>query len=322
MPFVPVKCPSCGGDIQLDNSKESGFCVYCGTKVVYKDAVQKMELSGVVSVKGVADVEKLLQNAEIFVKLNEYKKASAILLRVTDDYPEDYRGWWQLAKFAMSCPFKGEIGFLDEQSNFLWSDLLIFHLVFHSKYNFNWYSYGGIDVLVPWNSLYNPVTLIRIAVNLAPTETASEMKRQVKEWLQTFMAFYSLALEYLQEDVRKAPEDPRYLFWKMKQEVFKEVEKREKEYAKNLWTTNWKKRFYSESDALRYVRDNNIIKVDTSKTGLSENASYNYAYHFAWLYDDIWSCNAEACLRKHGFTEISLKQGATELQEQIKEFDL
>lgn len=98
MSFVPVKCTSCGGDIQLDDNKESGFCVHCGTKVVFKEAVQKMELSGSVSVKGIADLEKLLQNAETFHALGDSSKEKKILNKVTNEYPEDYRAWWALWK--------------------------------------------------------------------------------------------------------------------------------------------------------------------------------------------------------------------------------
>ena len=34
MGMVEVKCPNCGANIELDNSREFGFCQYCGTKVV------------------------------------------------------------------------------------------------------------------------------------------------------------------------------------------------------------------------------------------------------------------------------------------------
>lgn len=44
MAMVSVKCTSCGGEIQLDDKKESGFCLHCGTKVVFMEAVQKVEL--------------------------------------------------------------------------------------------------------------------------------------------------------------------------------------------------------------------------------------------------------------------------------------
>jgi len=47
MAFVPVKCPSCGADISLDDSNEFGFCQFCGTKIL-NSAVQrlKVEYSG------------------------------------------------------------------------------------------------------------------------------------------------------------------------------------------------------------------------------------------------------------------------------------
>ena len=34
MGMVALKCPACGADIQLDDSREFGFCNYCGTKVI------------------------------------------------------------------------------------------------------------------------------------------------------------------------------------------------------------------------------------------------------------------------------------------------
>jgi DNA-directed RNA polymerase subunit RPC12/RpoP len=33
MALISLKCTNCGGDIELDNSREFGFCMYCGTKV-------------------------------------------------------------------------------------------------------------------------------------------------------------------------------------------------------------------------------------------------------------------------------------------------
>ena len=105
MPLVPVKCTSCGGGIQLDDSKDSGFCIYCGSKVVFRDAVQKMELSGSVSVKGIADLEKLLQNGETYRKLGDIKKSYEILKEATEKYPEDYRTWWSLAQIGINAPY-------------------------------------------------------------------------------------------------------------------------------------------------------------------------------------------------------------------------
>lgn len=99
MPYVPVKCTSCGGKIQLDDQKEFGYCVHCGTKVIYQDAVQKMkvEMSGTVSIEGIANLEKLLQNAETYHRLGNDKESQSILIGITKNYPEDYRAWWKLA---------------------------------------------------------------------------------------------------------------------------------------------------------------------------------------------------------------------------------
>ena len=38
MPLIALKCPECGGDIQLDDAREFGFCMYCGCKVLLERA--------------------------------------------------------------------------------------------------------------------------------------------------------------------------------------------------------------------------------------------------------------------------------------------
>ncbi|MBR4727531.1 MAG: zinc ribbon domain-containing protein [Clostridia bacterium] len=39
MGFVALKCPACGADISLDDSKEFGFCSFCGTKVMQEKII-------------------------------------------------------------------------------------------------------------------------------------------------------------------------------------------------------------------------------------------------------------------------------------------
>lgn len=34
MGIIAVRCPQCGADVQLDESREFGFCTYCGTKIM------------------------------------------------------------------------------------------------------------------------------------------------------------------------------------------------------------------------------------------------------------------------------------------------
>lgn len=44
MSFVSAKCPNCGASIQMDSQQESGFCLYCGSKIQFKEAVAKVRI--------------------------------------------------------------------------------------------------------------------------------------------------------------------------------------------------------------------------------------------------------------------------------------
>lgn len=61
MGMVPLKCPGCGANIELDDSREFGFCNFCGTKVMQDKIV--VEHQGSVKVDNSEYVEKFLQNA-------------------------------------------------------------------------------------------------------------------------------------------------------------------------------------------------------------------------------------------------------------------
>ena len=50
-----------------------------------------------VTAKGEAEKERLLHNAETNENFKEYDKASEIYWQVTEDYPDDYRGWYGMA---------------------------------------------------------------------------------------------------------------------------------------------------------------------------------------------------------------------------------
>ena len=44
MTLIALRCPNCSGDIALDDSREFGFCLYCGTKIMVQKVV-KVETS-------------------------------------------------------------------------------------------------------------------------------------------------------------------------------------------------------------------------------------------------------------------------------------
>jgi DNA-directed RNA polymerase subunit RPC12/RpoP len=40
MALIALRCPQCGGEIQLESVREIGFCMYCGSKVVLQEALK------------------------------------------------------------------------------------------------------------------------------------------------------------------------------------------------------------------------------------------------------------------------------------------
>jgi hypothetical protein len=41
MALISLKCPQCGASIQLDNTREIGYCLYCGNKVVLQEGLKR-----------------------------------------------------------------------------------------------------------------------------------------------------------------------------------------------------------------------------------------------------------------------------------------
>lgn len=114
MPLVPAKCPSCGGDMQIDNSRKEAFCPYCGSKFLVESAVNYYNTKNEYHIEHaefkVEDpngLEAKLKNAETYlVKLKDYSSAEKLYLDITNEFASDWRGWWGLAR-AWSRDFTG-----------------------------------------------------------------------------------------------------------------------------------------------------------------------------------------------------------------------
>lgn len=99
-----LKCDFCGGNLVMDKSREFATCEFCGTKYTKETVQEKIqEIRGQVSIVGAvetvtgnAEKERLIKNAETYLKINEYNKAIQSYSQVTKQFPEDFRGWWGL----------------------------------------------------------------------------------------------------------------------------------------------------------------------------------------------------------------------------------
>lgn len=76
MKVIELKCPSCDADIELDDSREIGFCCYCGMKILIKVPTAKID--------GIAGIDNLLLRANQFVQEGNINKAKEYYNRVLD----------------------------------------------------------------------------------------------------------------------------------------------------------------------------------------------------------------------------------------------
>lgn len=61
MALIGLKCPNCNGEIQMDDAKENGFCMYCGSSFQVKDEIQRIRIehSGSVNLNRKEESENL-----------------------------------------------------------------------------------------------------------------------------------------------------------------------------------------------------------------------------------------------------------------------
>ena len=83
------RCPSCGGTLLLDASKEKMKCLYCGNEVVIVQALQK------VKIEGIADFDTILLKAQRAMELDEdFDKAAKYYREALELRPDDFRALW------------------------------------------------------------------------------------------------------------------------------------------------------------------------------------------------------------------------------------
>lgn len=99
MEKISINCPSCGGSVQLDDTREFGFCEFCGSKIMYREEAQRLKIEGQIKVAGISDADKLYEDAQMFlVAPMDIKQAESCFQKMTEQFPRDYRGWMGLVK--------------------------------------------------------------------------------------------------------------------------------------------------------------------------------------------------------------------------------
>lgn len=113
MPIRKIFCPFCGHETQINDEKAFSFCTECGNKIVLNDPSNADADANQTEIGDEnAIIDKKLEEAAFYYKLsyekkefeiiNEnptyYLKAQDLLIDLSEQYPNDYRIWWELCK--------------------------------------------------------------------------------------------------------------------------------------------------------------------------------------------------------------------------------
>lgn len=98
MSFVDAKCTSCGEELRLDDSVETGFCMYCGNKIAVQDAI---ELRNIYDKKSKNENTSILDRLPIsFVKLiKDFFQGENFSLFCDEPDNETKKQWFEIEIF-------------------------------------------------------------------------------------------------------------------------------------------------------------------------------------------------------------------------------
>lgn len=94
MGIIAIKCPSCGADVSLDESREFGFCTYCGTKVMQDKLI--VEHRGNVKVDNSEELKNLYQAARNARETNDSETAIKHYERISVLDPNSWEAMFYL----------------------------------------------------------------------------------------------------------------------------------------------------------------------------------------------------------------------------------
>ena len=72
MPVIPLECPSCGSNLNIDSNENAAICNYCGKPFVVKDAIVQNYINNVVNIS--ADSINIISQKDFVIEGGTLKK--------------------------------------------------------------------------------------------------------------------------------------------------------------------------------------------------------------------------------------------------------
>lgn len=94
MPLVAARCPQCGGEIQLDNQKENGFCMHCGSKIIVQEAIK------IVRIDNTQNITNWIKMGKMAKESGNDDEAYSYYTRVLEIQPDNWEILYERGKIA------------------------------------------------------------------------------------------------------------------------------------------------------------------------------------------------------------------------------
>ena len=97
MALIALKCPHCGGTVQMEDNMKSGFCIHCGSKII-----NEQNIGGSVSIDKSSDLINLLKVAKETLMMRDWEKATPLVENVMLIDPDCKDAWYMKALLSYS----------------------------------------------------------------------------------------------------------------------------------------------------------------------------------------------------------------------------
>lgn len=112
MALRAIKCTQCGADLQMDDQKEFGYCISCGTRIMIQETIN-IKHSGVVKLDTSANASNCLRLADQAYSINNFMEAYNYYTKVLEYDPDSYYATFRKGLSAAKSSPLGDIKYMD-----------------------------------------------------------------------------------------------------------------------------------------------------------------------------------------------------------------
>lgn len=180
MPLIALKCPQCGADLKMDDSREFMFCEFCGAKVI------KEQINNITIANGVAlhDADWYYNSITELIKKRDISLAKNLTETFKHEHPLDDR-WREIEDFLSADakfhnladnynPYPYTIGGCEVLEEYKQQSLKLAEEVTAAREKLNEYSRYVPDMTI-YDDLYNDF----MTKNRAYVEQIEKRKRDI-----------------------------------------------------------------------------------------------------------------------------------------------